>query len=99
MPIDKKWEDLFTAIGLYGDKRQWSADSVIGYISQDGWQNWVTEQGAVWIDKHGSVHLIERMEKEYALNVIQFLYDSKRAYIGDPVKSPLIQALRDRVLS
>lgn len=63
------------------------------------WQSWVTKQGKVWVDARGTVHEIARMDKDYCLNVIQFLHENHYGNITPVRTNPLIQALRDRVLA
>jgi hypothetical protein len=69
-----------------------------GVYRNGGWQSWVTRQGKLWVDREGNVLLIERMPKDYCLNVIQFLYENHSKDIMPERTNPLLQALRKRVL-
>lgn len=80
--------------------------SIIGNIATDGsgdgtgyFQEWVVHQDAVWVDRAGCVHLIDRMPLDYVLNVLTFLYENHSRRIKPTDTNPLVQKLKSRILA
>lgn len=57
----------------------------------------IYQQDHVWYDIHANLHFVAEIDDEYALNIL--MYSMRRWPQIDGRKSPLIQALRRKVLS
>lgn len=51
-----------------------------------------------WYNIHGEEVDLDRIDREYALNILLLLYNRRRHERVDPYTDPLIQKLRLRVL-
>jgi hypothetical protein len=66
-------------------------------MASGGWKK-VLAQETMWWREDGRQFLVDDLDREYALNILLFLYEHHR-HRFKPRSNGLIQRLRDRVLS
>lgn len=89
VPREEPWETMRTYEDPIG--------RIAGFPMDGKWNAWVTQQGAVWVDRSNRVYLISEMSERYAFNILRFLWENHFEDLGDPRKNPLVIALVGRI--